>query len=142
MTKAFHCPHTRGAVIKAGRELVAIKGLFITKKRYAVLYYDREGERVDNAGKEGKVKAMGLDLKRSDTPVFVQDFLSEILYMVLIGKTEKQVLEAITNFRTQFKAKPGWEKGSHQKEQTMLQNIPKKKRKKAEQICQGTLEQV
>jgi len=112
MTKAFHCPNTRGSIIKAGRELVAIKGLFITKKRYAVLYYDREGERVDNAGREGKVKAMGLDLKRSDTPVFVQDFLSEILYMVLTGKTEEQVLEAITNFRAEFKAKPGWQKGS------------------------------
>ena len=112
MTKAFHCPHTRGSVIKAGRELVASKGLFITKKRYAVLYYDVEGERVDNAGKEGKVKAMGLDLKRSDTPVFVQDFLSDILYMVLTGKTEEEVLEAITNFRSEFKSRPGWEKGS------------------------------
>ena len=109
MTKAFHCPHTRGSVIRAVRELVAIKGLFIIKKRYAVLYYDKEGERVDNAGKEGKVKAMGLDLKRSDTPVFVQDFLSEILYMVLTGKTEEKVLEAIINFRAKFKAKPGWE---------------------------------
>jgi DNA polymerase elongation subunit (family B) len=112
MTKAFHCPHTRGSVIKAGRELVAIKGLFITKKRYAVLYYDREGERVDVAGKEGKMKAMGLDLKRSDTPVFVQDFLSELLLMVLTGKTEEEVLKAITDFRAEFKAKPGWEKGS------------------------------
>ena len=37
MSKAFHCPTTRGSVIKAGRELVALKGLFITKKRYAVL---------------------------------------------------------------------------------------------------------
>ena len=71
MTKAFHTPSTRGEVIRAGRELVASKGLFITKKRYAVLYYDKEGERVDVAGKEGKMKAMGLDLKRSDTPVFV-----------------------------------------------------------------------
>ena len=54
MTKAFHCPSTRGSVIKAGRELVASKGLFITKKRYAVLYYDVEGERVDVAGKPGR----------------------------------------------------------------------------------------
>jgi hypothetical protein len=112
MAKAFHCPKTRGEVIKGGRELVAIKGLFITKKRYAVLYYDLEGERVDVAGKLGKVKAMGLDLKRSDTPVFVQDFLSEILYMVLQGKTEEEVLQVITDFRTEFKSKPGWEKGS------------------------------
>ena len=112
MTKAFHCPKTRGDVIKAGRELVASKGLFITKKRYAVLYFDKEGERVDKAGKEGKVKAMGLDLKRSDTPVFVQDFLSDILYMVLVGKTEQEVLEKIKEFRAEFKARPGWEKGS------------------------------
>jgi hypothetical protein len=38
------------------------------------------------------MKAMGLDLKRSDTPVFVQDFLSELLMMVLTNKTEKDVL--------------------------------------------------
>ena len=112
MTKAFHCPATRGEVIAAGRELVASKGLFITKKRYALLYYDIEGNRTDVDGKLGKMKAMGLDLKRSDTPVFVQDFLSDILYMVLTGKTEAEVLQAITNFRMEFKAKPGWEKGS------------------------------
>ena len=69
----------------------ASKGLFITKKRYALLYYDKEGKRTDVDGKEGKMKAMGLDLKRSDTPVFVQDFLSEILYMVLSGNEEKKV---------------------------------------------------
>ena len=50
MTKAFHCPHTRGSVIRAGRELVASKGLFITKKRYAVLIYDLEGNRQDVSG--------------------------------------------------------------------------------------------
>jgi len=112
MTSAFHCPKTRGEVIKAGRELVASKGLYITKKRYAVLYYDKEGTRVDTAGKEGKMKAMGLDLKRSDTPVFVQDFLSEVLLMVLTGKTETEVLEKISEFREEFKSRPGWEKGS------------------------------
>ena len=86
--------------------------MFITKKRYAVLYYDKEGERVDNAGQKGKVKAMGLDLKRSDTPVFVQNFLSDVLYKVLTGETEEQVLKAISDFRADFKARPGWEKGS------------------------------
>ena len=119
MTKAFHCPSTRGSVIKAGRELVASKGLFITKKRYAVLYYDKEGERVDVAGKEGKVKAMGLDLKRSDTPIYVQDFLSDVLYKVLTGSSEEEVLESISNFRTEFKAKPGWEKGSPKRANNM-----------------------
>src|SRR5210317_882872 len=58
MQDAFHCPKNRGDVIKAGREIVGVKGLFITKKRYAVLVYDQEGKRFDVDGKNGKIKAM------------------------------------------------------------------------------------
>ena len=112
MLDAHHCPKSRGEVIKAGREFVAIKGLFITKKRYAILYYDKEGKRQDVEGKPGKIKAMGLDLKRSDTPEFMQKFLEEILTDVLNGAEEKDVLDRIGEFRTEFKARPGWEKGS------------------------------
>jgi DNA polymerase elongation subunit (family B) len=112
MLDMFHCPKSRGEVIKAGREIVAIKGLFITKKRYAVLYYDKEGKRSDVDGKPGKIKAMGLDLKRSDTPEFMQKFLEEILTDVLNGAEEQDILDRISEFRTEFKARPGWEKGS------------------------------
>ena len=112
MLDAFHCPKTRGEVIKGGREIVAIKGLFITKKRYAVLYFDKDGKRYDNDGKPGKIKAMGLDLKRSDTPEFMQKFLEEVLTKVLNGSEESEILEMISEFRTEFKARPGWEKGS------------------------------
>jgi DNA polymerase elongation subunit (family B) len=112
MAKAFHCPKSRAEVIAAGREIVAESGLYITKKRYAALVYDIEGFRTDVDGKPGKVKAMGLDLRRSDTPVFMQEFLSEILLMVLKGQEEKDILERITEFRREFKERPGWEKGS------------------------------
>jgi len=112
MLDSFHCPKSRGEVIKAGRELVATKGLFITKKRYAVLYYDKENKRADIDGKPGKIKAMGLDLKRSDTPEFMQKFLEEILTKVLNNAQEADILERIGEFRTEFKARPGWEKGS------------------------------
>jgi len=112
MAKAFHCPKSRSDVIAAGREIVAESGLFITKKRYAALVYDTEGFRSDVEGKPGKVKAMGLDLRRSDTPVFMQEFLSELLLMVLTDATEKDVLTRITEFRTEFSERPGWEKGS------------------------------
>ena len=112
MQDAFHCPKSRGEVIKAGREIVASKGLFITKKRYAVLYYDKEGKRFDIEGKAGKIKAMGLDLKRSDTPEFMQKFLEEVLTRVLNGAEEREILDMISEFRTEFKARPGWEKGS------------------------------
>ncbi len=112
MNKAFHCPKQRSDVIAAGREVVADTGLYITKKRYAVRVYDLEGFRTDSDGKLGKVKAMGLDLKRSDTPVFMQDFLKELLDMVLQLKPEQELLESISKFRREFKERPGFEKGS------------------------------
>lgn len=112
MADAFHCPKSRSSVIAAGREIVGESGLFITKKRYAILVYDDEGERKDLDGKPGKVKAMGLDLRRSDTPVFMQQFLSEILMMVLQKYKQEDILERITKFRKEFHDMPGWEKGS------------------------------
>ena len=112
MAEAFHCLKSRAEVIKAGRESVSSTGLFITKKRYAVLMYDLENFRQDVDGKPGKIKAMGLDLKRSDTPVFIQNFLYELLIMVLTEQTESEVLDRISQFRNEFKQRPGWEKGS------------------------------
>jgi DNA polymerase elongation subunit (family B) len=112
MEQAFHCPREMGSVIKGGREVVASKGLFITKKRYAVMIIDKEGKRVDTDGKPGKVKAMGLDLKRSDTPKVIQDFLSDLLHDVLTGVNRDDVVEKIREFKYAFKDRPGWEKGS------------------------------
>ena len=128
MLDAHHCPKSRGEVIKAGREIVAIKGLFITKKRYAVLYYDKDGKRQDVGDKPGKIKAMGLDLKRSDTPEFMQKFLEEILTDVLNGAQEKETLERISEFRTEFKARPGWEKGSPKRANNITEYEAKEKK--------------
>ena len=112
MEKAFHCPRSHGKIIAAGREIVASKGLYITKKRYAVLVYDLEGFRTDTDGKPGKVKAMGLDLKRSDTPPIMQDFMSELLLDVLTGAEENDIVEKIKTFKHEFHSRPGWEKGT------------------------------
>ena len=112
MARAFHCPKSRSDVIAAGREIVARSGLYITKKRYAALVVDNEGFRTDSEDSPGKVKAMGLDLRRSDTPVFMQDFLKELLLMVLTDVPQEQVLQRITEFRKEFSERPGWEKGS------------------------------
>ena len=128
MQEAFHVPRTRAEVIKAGREIVASKGLFITKKRYAVLYYDKEGKRSDTEGKPGKIKAMGLDLKRSDTPVVIQDFLSEVLTKTLTGVTKEEILQYITDFRTEFKTRPGWEKGSPKRANNITEYAAKEKK--------------
>jgi DNA polymerase elongation subunit (family B) len=111
MHTSFNVPPER-SVIKAGREYVASKGMFITKKRYAVLIYDKEGKRKDKDGKPGEIKAMGLDLKRSDTPKPVQEFLHEILVMVLTNGTKQQVFDRIKQFRTEFASWPAWAKGT------------------------------
>jgi hypothetical protein len=112
MSEAFGCPEENGKIIKAARELCALRGLFITKKRYAVLIYDKEGKRKDQGGKPGEIKAMGLDLKRSDTPKTVQDFLQEVLINVLTGATRDDAMKQITDFRKQFRDWPGWAKGT------------------------------
>ena len=112
MEQAFHCPRNMGSIIRGGREIVASTGLFITKKRYAVLFYDKDSKRYDVGGKPGKVKAMGLDLKRSDTPKVIQEFLSDILNDTLNGVDKDPIIEKIRNFKMLFKERPGWEKGS------------------------------
>jgi DNA polymerase elongation subunit (family B) len=110
--KAFHTPRRQGELIKGGRELVALKGLFIKKKRYAVLIYDLEGHRLDTHGVPGKVKAMGLDLKRSDTPKVIQDFLSDILMDVLTGAEREKIIDKVREFKLIFTERPAWEKGT------------------------------
>jgi len=112
MERAFHCPREMGSIIKGGRELVADRSLFITKKRYAVNIYDKEGKRKDTEGKTGSIKAMGLDLKRSDTPKVIQDFLWDLLERVLNGSQKDEIVERIREFKYEFKERPGWEKGS------------------------------
>jgi DNA polymerase elongation subunit (family B) len=112
MNQAFNAPSHLGEIIKAGREVVASKGIFITKKRYAVLIFDKEGKRTDKDGKSGELKVMGLDLKRADTPEYMQRFLERILLQVLEGLGKEDIIVSINEFRTKFKERPGYEKGT------------------------------
>jgi len=123
MQEAFNCPSSYGKIIAGGREAVGTKGLFITKKRYAMKIYDLEGESVD------KIKAMGLDLKRSDTPAYIQDFLSDVLDKVLMGAGEEEVMDFIADFRLEFKKMPGWEKGSPRRVNKLTEYHSREKRK-------------
>ena len=129
MERAFHAPREFGEIIKCGREIVATDGLFITKKRYAAMIIDIEGKRTDVDGKPGKLKAMGLDLKRSDTPVTIQDFLKSILENVLTGADKEAIIEQIRDFKLLFKERPGWEKGTPKR----VNNLTMYKKKEEQQ---------
>jgi len=112
MHKAFNCPTKYGKLIKCGREVVASNGLFITKKRYALMVIDNEGKRLDVDDSPGKIKAMGLDLKRSDTPPIVQGFLKDILDSTLNELGKEIVIEQILDFKKVFGKLESWDKGS------------------------------
>lgn len=115
MMRSFNTSHERGSNVKAGRELLGSTAIFIKKKKYAILMVEKEGHRLDKGGKPGKLKYMGLDMKRSDTPVFMQKFLEKLLMDVLTGAPETKMFDDIRTFRKDFKARPGWEKGSPKK---------------------------
>ena len=72
---------------------------------------------------------MGLDLKRSDTPSYIQNFLSEVLDRVLTGKEEQEIMEFIADFRLEFKKMPGWEKGSPRRVNKLTEYHTREKRK-------------
>ena len=112
MELAFHAPKRNGSIIKAGRELIGDRSIFITKKRYAINIFDKEGKRKDVNGKMGDIKAMGLDLKRADTPKYVQEFLMSVLTMVLAGKSKEEVIEKIKAFKIELSDQESWRKGS------------------------------
>jgi len=103
----FNAPLEAGKVMKAGREVVGRAGLFITKKRYAIQCLDIEGWQPEG----GKLKIMGMDIKRSDTPEFIQDFLEDALRDALNGVDESDVISNIRDFKTQFRQLDSWRKG-------------------------------
>lgn len=110
--KTFHCPPKNGEIIRANLELIGDRALFITKKRYAINIFESEGKRYDQDDRQGKIKAMGLDLKRADTPKYIQAFLMRILEMVLAGSNRDMVIETIRQFKKELSTKESWSKGS------------------------------
>lgn len=106
--RTFNIPLSRGEIIKSGREVVGETGLFVKKKRYAILYYDKEGTRYDKDGAAGKMKTTGLDLKRSDTPKYMQKFMADVLKGVLEGSGEAEVVEKLKEFKKTVREMKPW----------------------------------
>lgn len=123
MIDAFHTTLENGKIIEAGREVVAQKGIFIKKKRYALLCNDIEGRRHDLGDEPGTMKAMGVELKRSDTPAPIQDFLKDVLMQTLSGSTEEEVCAYIREFRTEFRKWKGWEKGAPKRVNNLTEKV-------------------
>jgi len=109
----FLIPEIRAKKLHAKREIVFDRALFKDKKKkYAVHVIDKEGKRI-KPGDKDEVKITGLEIKRSDTPQYVQDFLKKCLDMVIKdGKGEKEVAEYVAIFREEFRKREPWQQGS------------------------------
>lgn len=109
VAKAFLIPRERAGALEAGREVVATRGLFKDKKkRYALHVVNNERKPTD------KLKIMGMETRRSDTPAFIQDFLEHVLEMVVkqdLGYDDVRAYVDDWRENTYHRMKP-WERGS------------------------------
>lgn len=82
MRTSFSCSSSKyDSLIKAGREIVGRRGLFLNaKKKYTIRVIDVEGFSTF------KLKMTGSELKKVDTPKVVQDFLKGLLEIILDGE--------------------------------------------------------
>lgn len=112
MNKTFNTGMEKGKIIAAGLEIVGSRGLFLKKKRYGILKYWEDGFRKDVDGKPGELKAMGVEIKRSDTPKFIQKFLETVFVRLLDGGTEEELRGLVQDFKRSFRDLDPWKKGS------------------------------
>ena len=96
----FRCSSAKyDTLIKAGREIVGRRGLFLdAKKKYTIRVIDLDGKPV------WKLKMMGSELKKVDTPKVIQDFLKQLMEIILDtdgvneeGVGKEKVLEDFVN---------------------------------------------
>jgi DNA polymerase elongation subunit (family B) len=80
------------------REVIADRGIWVAKKRYALNVYNNEGVQYN----EPKLKVMGLEIVRSSTPEPIRDGLKEAVKIVLT-KSESHLQKFVKEFETKFK---------------------------------------
>jgi DNA polymerase elongation subunit (family B) len=97
MKEAFNCTNGRENLIKAAREVVAERGMFMfAKKKYTLKVVNLDGKDLRS---NPKIKSMGSEIKKADTPKVVQDFLKELMNLILSGEQYKVLEEFINSNR-------------------------------------------
>jgi DNA polymerase elongation subunit (family B) len=93
MRDTFLCTPGYDDIIKAGRELVSDRGIFVTPKRYILHVVDKEGKRKD------ELKVMGLDTKKTNLPKGVGDKLNGFIERYLKGETWSTIAQTIVDYK-------------------------------------------
>ena len=112
LMKIFHCNEERASLQKAAKEVVASRGIYVSKKRYALLVYEHDGFRKD-VEDVGEMKIMGLQVRRSDCPKLVRQLLKDMLKSLLQYGDKDKLMEILKEFgENKWRLLKPWEKGS------------------------------
>lgn len=96
MKRSFNCQPGHEAHIKAGREIVGSKGLFLNaKKKYTIKMVNLDGIDLDPP----KLKVVGSEMKKADTPKVIQDFLKNMMNIILDGGSYEEVEKFVNEQR-------------------------------------------
>lgn len=92
----FFCSGEFLTYLGAARELVGDAAIYFAKKKYIIKVIDLEGVAVD------KLKTMGSEIKKADTPKDIQQFLETVNKMILEHKTLDEVSDFVIQKRNQM----------------------------------------
>jgi DNA polymerase elongation subunit (family B) len=98
MRQGFNCQENFDTLIQCAREIVADRGLYITKKKYIDRVVDKDGHYVDPYSDDA-LKMMGVEIKKTDTPPVIQEFLKDVVKMILDGRQYDEIRDMILEFR-------------------------------------------
>jgi len=112
MISTFNAHPDYAKAIRCDREVVGRRMYVVTKKKYAILVIDDEGQRKDVNGEDGKYKITGLDIRRSDTPKLVQDWLSTCLKVLLRGGSYEDIQDKIYSYADEYRKLDPWRMGA------------------------------
>jgi DNA polymerase elongation subunit (family B) len=93
MQRSFMCHPGYDNLIKAGREVVSDRGIFVDKKRYVLHVVNMDGK------PEDKLKVMGLEMRKTTTPKVIQNFLKDIVSRILRGEDWDEINDQIIDYR-------------------------------------------
>lgn len=98
MRDTFLCNEGFDKYIKAGREIVSDRGIFVEKKRYILHIIDKEGKAVD------ELKVMGLDTKKTNLPRVIANNLNKFIERLLKGEDWNSVAESVVEYKEELKS--------------------------------------
>ena len=86
-----------GHMFQIKQELVASRGIWVRKKRYAQWVVNDEGHPTS------KMDVVGMDIIRSDFPEAFKNVLKNVVKTILVNKDQEEAAERILNFKETFK---------------------------------------